>query len=107
MTRYNDEVMVASSINYTNWAMERAVNAINKMLGEDCATRHPELIAAYMRTAASMMHARLIAEAIDDLGGAISNLSEPLRSDHPLQGETLGGLSEALQNIATALQKGE
>jgi len=31
---------------------------------------------------------------------AIDGLREPLRSDHPLQGETLGGVRDALQAIA-------
>src|SRR5690606_41837971 len=43
---------------------------------------------------------RGLVEAAEPLAEAIDGLREPLRSDHPLQGETLGGVRDALQAIA-------
>jgi hypothetical protein len=46
--------------------------------------------------------AKEISEAAGDLAGALSGLSESLRSDHPLQGETFDGITGALMAIAEA-----
>ena len=57
------------------------------------------LIAAYVQAAAGdeiAMSLRGLTEAAEPLSDAL----ESLRSDHPLQGETLGGLEGALQSIA-------
>jgi hypothetical protein len=50
----------------------------------------------------------VIAAAIDDVGSLIASriegLRESLRMDHPLMGETLGGISDAIQNVASAIE---
>jgi hypothetical protein len=86
--------------------MLHAVADIDKLLGKGYAKDHPELIAAYMQTAARDFGAgclaKEISEAAGDLAGAISGLSESMRSDHPLQGETFDGIAGALMAIAEA-----
>jgi hypothetical protein len=68
--------------------MATALRMIDDLLGEGYAKAHPELIAAYMITAGL---ARVAAD--------ISSLAEPLRSDHPLQGETFGGIEDAIRSL--------
>ena len=46
-----------------------------------------------------------VAVALLMVAEAITNLNENLRSDHPLQGETLDGITLALGDIASALRK--
>jgi hypothetical protein len=90
--------------------MRNAVRAIDELLGKGYAKDHPELIAAYMETAAKdfgdVCLAKEIGEAVGDPAEAISGLSESLRSDHPLQGETFAGIAGALMAIAEA-RRGE
>jgi hypothetical protein len=73
-----------------------AVHDIDEVLGKGYARAHPELMAAFIQTAALDFGAAVIARAIE-------GLAEPLRSDHPLQGETLDGLESALNAIADAI----
>ena len=64
------------------------------------------LIAAYMQasaTAAVALHTRELARNVDRLASRFDGLGEMLRSDHPLQGETLGGVTSALEHIAENL----
>jgi hypothetical protein len=50
----------------------------------------------------------VIAAAIDEVGSLIASkiadLREYLRSNYPLMGETLDGVSEAIQNVAIAIK---
>ena len=45
-----------------------------------------------------------ITEGMSRLSSAIESLAEPLRSDHPLQDQTLEGLEGALGDIASAIE---
>lgn len=51
----------------------------------------------------------VIAAAIEEVGlqiaSKIEGLNDSLRTDHPLMGETLEGISNAIQNVAGALAK--
>jgi hypothetical protein len=44
-----------------------------------------------------------VGRQIDSVSDAINGLHEAVRSDHPLQGETLGGITAALEQIGEAL----
>lgn len=102
MEASNDELMRrahADADAHLNWA----IMAIDKRLGKDYAAKHPELIVGYMRTAATDLGSFFMARAIESVTMAIRELPEPLRSDHPLQGETFDGLSASLRAIAGAL----
>ncbi len=85
-----------------------AIQDIDKRLGDGYAETHPDLIAAYMKVAAMDLGAASLAKEIGEsiseagleIGQAISGLSESLRSDHPLQGQTFDGLESSLREIA-------
>ena len=53
--------------------MLAAVTDIDKLLGKGYAKKHPELIAAFMRTATTDYGASMIARAIEIAAEAISN----------------------------------
>jgi hypothetical protein len=55
-----------------------AIEGIDKYLGDGYAKRHPELIAAYMRTAAADFQAGVIAGAIEDVSGSIEGFAEAI-----------------------------
>jgi hypothetical protein len=46
-----------------------------------------------------------VAESLDGLRDSLSSLHEPMRSDHPLQGETFDGIRGAIADIADALDR--
>lgn len=77
------------AVAYATDYLDAAVNAIDKKLGDGYAKKSPELVGAFMQAAAT-------AGFSED----VSNLSDALRTDHPLQGETLSGISEALGHLA-------
>jgi hypothetical protein len=80
-------------------AHDFAMNAqfdLDGIFGAGFAKRHPEVIGAYMQTAALNFTAGLLADKIEDL-------HESLRSDHPLQGETFASIAAALECIAEKL----
>ena len=63
-----------------------------------------------MRTALAIQSADVLDEQLAGFGeilqsivSAINDLQEPLRSDHPLQGETFESLAIALEKIADAI----
>jgi hypothetical protein len=74
--------------------MQHGVRDIDATFGEGYAEAHPELLAAYMQTAALDYGAELIASKID-------GLRDSLRSDH--QEEACERISAALENIAFKL----
>ena len=55
-----------------------AIGHIDNELGGGYAAKHPELIAAFMRTAALDMEAAVIARAIETLGHAVDNAAQSL-----------------------------
>ena len=69
--------------------------------------QHPELIAAFMQASATDLGSAEIARAIESLSGrlaaAIIEISEDLRGDYPLQGETFEEITDALNRIADAI----
>ena len=104
----NDTLMRQAPMTTDTYLAEALVD-IDKRLGKGYAKAHPELIAAFMQAAASDLGAAVIARAIQDgmhgIEGAIREglQSDTLRTDHPLMGETLDGITGALQEIAAAL----
>ena len=59
-----------------------------------------------MQASAIDLGTAVIARAIESIGAvadAISGLDESLRSDHPLQSQTLDGIEGALSSIASAV----
>ena len=90
--------------------LHSAIDCIDERLGKGYAKQHPELIGAFMQAAAIDLGTAVIARAIESLGAvadAISGLDESLRSDHPLQSETLDGIENALNSIASAISEHE
>jgi hypothetical protein len=89
--------------------LHSAIDCIDERLGKGYAKVHPELIGAFMQTSAMDLGAAVIARAIENIGvsaisSAIEELQESLRSDHPLQGQTLDGIESALSSIASAIK---
>jgi hypothetical protein len=57
--------------------MQEAITDIDELLGKGYAKAHPELIAAYMQTAARDLHTAISAQALE---GAIDGLAQALYS---------------------------
>ena len=86
--------------------MDAAVLEIDKKFGKGYAKAHPELVGAFIQTAALDFGASVIARAIQDGLEPLDNLSsfpEAMRSDHPLMGEDLKGINGGLESIASGL----
>lgn len=49
--------------------------------------------------------AHAIEKGCGDIASELARLSENARSDHPLMGETLGGIESSLEHIADAIEK--
>lgn len=95
-------VMKQAGMTAHDW-MSEARNYVERNFAEYPPEARATLIAAYVQTAAGdeiAMSLRGLAEAAEPLAQSISGLYEALRSDHPLQGETLDGVRDALQSIA-------
>ena len=67
------------------------------------ADSRPEIVAAALQAAAMHAIAAAIGEGLRDVERALHLVAENVRSDHPLQGCTLGGIEAALADIAAAL----
>lgn len=101
-----------------DWMLE-ATRFVEERFAEYPPAARATLIAAYIKTAAGdelAMNVRGLAEDVmetldrcmGDLTAAIEGLQDSLRSDHPLQGETLEGVTGALTAIADSIaQRGE
>jgi hypothetical protein len=90
--------------------MHAAQVDIDEKFGDGFARKHPELIAAYMTTAAQDFGAATIARSIQDGFDQVQRRLSPLdamaenvRSDHPLMGSTLSDIADGLQAIASAI----
>ena len=97
-----ETIMKQAGMTAHDWMLEAA-----RFVEDRFANYPPEaratLIAAYTKAAAGdeiAMSLRGLAEAAEPLADAIDGLRDSLRSDHPLQGETLDGVRDALQAIA-------
>lgn len=102
-----DHVMKQAGMTAHDWMLE-AANFVEKRFADYPAEARATLIAAYTTAAAGdeiAMHLRGLVEAAEPLADAINGLREPLRSDHPLQGETLDGVRDALQAIADSIAR--
>jgi len=87
-----------------------AIDHIDEKLGQGYAKQHPELIGAFMQASAIDLGTAVIARAIESVTDTISvnfaGIVEASRSDHPLQGETLSDIGDALKHIAEAVAGG-
>ena len=98
-------VMKQAGMTAHDWMME-AKRFVEELFGDYPPEARATLIAAYTKAAAGdeiAMHVRALAEAVEplqDVVRAVEGLGESLRTDHPLQGETLDGVRDALQAIA-------
>jgi hypothetical protein len=79
--------------------MMNAKSDIDEMFGAGYAAKHPELVAAYMQTAARDLHTSTIAK---EIGGAIETLAEQIGSAAS-ELPSFDGIAEAIQNIAGML----
>jgi hypothetical protein len=96
------EVMKQAGMTAHDWMLE-AARFVEDRFADYPPQARATLIAAYTTAAAGdeiAMNLRGLVEAAEPLADAIDGLREPLRSDHPLQGETLDGVRDALQSIA-------
>ena len=59
--------------------MLKAISDIDELLGKGYAKQHPELIAAYLQSAALDFGAAIIARAIETLSSAVENIDSALR----------------------------
>jgi hypothetical protein len=73
-----------------------AVEQIDHVFGTGYAKAHPELVAAFI-------HADGMAHAAHVIGTSIDGLAENVRSDHPLMAETFSGITQALEDMADAI----
>jgi hypothetical protein len=100
-----DALMRQAGMTAHDWMLE-AKGFVEERFSEYPPEARAILMAAYMNGAAGdeiAMYLRSLAEATEpllDVVRAIEGLADSLRSDHPLQGETLGGVQGALQSIA-------
>ncbi|UTV81826.1 hypothetical protein MQE22_04145 [Acidithiobacillus sp. YTS05] len=86
--------------------MQEAAEFVERRFADYPPEARAALIASYVTTAAGdeiAMSLRGLAEAAEPLAGVIDGLREPLRSDHPLMGETLDGVRDALLEIAQSI----
>jgi hypothetical protein len=60
--------------------LAHAIEGIDKYLGDGYAKRHPELIAAFMQTAASDFNAAGFAGAVEDVSESIERVAEALEA---------------------------
>jgi hypothetical protein len=58
-----------------------ALGAIDTYLGKGYARQHPELIAAFMRTAAQDFHTTMMKTALQDLRDVFGEIDSALRGD--------------------------
>jgi hypothetical protein len=107
-----------------NEYLRNAITDIDDRLGKGYAKADPELIAAYMQTAALDMAAATIAKcigsAIEDAGSSLDNLGDALTTALTKDGvefdeegvttfaesptSALGRVADALQNIVTMIE---
>lgn len=58
--------------------LRNAISNIDKLLGEGYAAKHPELVGAFMRTAAADFHTAISTKALEELTAVISEASHEL-----------------------------
>ena len=99
-----------SAVSTTGFYLREAIRLIDEEFGEGYAKAHPELVGAFMQTCTMQDVYSVLGEigagwggAFDDVVVKLGHIAENVRSDHPLMGETLGGVSSALGDIASAL----
>jgi hypothetical protein len=73
--------------------------------GKKVCDEHPELLVAHVRAGATCFAAMLVADEMSGVAKNLANVAKNVCSDHPLQGETLDGISMALSDIAQAIGK--
>ena len=101
-------VMKQAGMTAHDW-MSEAARFVEERFADYPPEARATLIAAYTNAAAGdeiAMHVRALAEVtepLQDVVRAIEGLGDSLRTDHPLQGETLDGVRDALQAIAESI----
>ena len=85
------------------------IKDIDELFGKGTARKHPALVTVYAQIAVidggDGIIAQQVRAGLAAIAEAISDCREDLRSDHPLQGETFQGLTEALNVIAQAIDE--
>jgi hypothetical protein len=74
----DDYTLMQQAMITTNRTMQRAVHNIDETFGDGYAQQHPELIGAYMKTAAIDLGTAFIARAIEDTAGEIAGVAKAL-----------------------------
>ena len=100
MTLFMADLLLRQAPQTAKQYLNNAISDVDELLGDGYAKKHPELLGAYMQTCALDFGCSIVAHEIQQL-------QDSLRTDHPLQGETLGGISEALGAIAGAIAERE
>ena len=77
-----DDAMRQATIT-VNYYMEKAVESIDEMFGRGYAEKHPELVAAFMRTAAQDFHTTIMKAAAEDITEAIQRVARPEEDTTP------------------------
>jgi hypothetical protein len=74
VTAGNNELMRQSQMT-ANTYMGQAIDDIDDKLGDGYASKHPELIAAYMQTAAIDLGSAIIARTLEKIGMAADSIA--------------------------------
>lgn len=76
----DSQTLYEQAIGTTNDYMRHAVETIDELFGKGYATEHPELVAAYMQTAASdlaaSIHGKIAERVMQRLADAVASLSD-------------------------------
>lgn len=72
VTADGDELLKQASMTADEYFSKACVR-IDKQFGNGYAEKHPELIAAFMQTAARDLHTSMTASALQDIAEAIQN----------------------------------
>lgn len=89
--------------------MRAAAERIDVLFGEKFSDKHPELVAAFMKTAAQDFHTAAMLSGFQKLQSGLGGIADALRddvhrTDHPLMSETLDGISNGLQAVASSIE---
>jgi uncharacterized protein YukE len=76
----DSDTLLYQAMTTTARYLKSAIMEIDDELGKGYAKQHPELIAAYMRTAAVDFQAGVIAGALEDISESIEKAAEALES---------------------------
>lgn len=92
------ELMAQAAIT-ANEYMLLAIDSIDTRFGESYAKKHPDLVGAFMKTAAHDFHACLIKQAFDTLAACQDGQASALED----VAEALGAIGEGIEAIVDKL----